>query len=316
VAHSWGFHALDTEWKSTTTLLKSLINNVSLNGNFMLNIGPRANGDVPYEISQRMLEMGKWLSVNGEAIYGAEAINLDKSLHDWGKITCKRRGSKTKLYLHVFNWPLSKKLNLTGISTSPEKVYLLADKQQKPLSFDHSGVFTQIELPVIGPDSYTSVVVVEYSKYPETEQILVAKTTDGGYSLTPRNLLSSTDGLNIQPKSRRGTVPEHALITGSQMKWKIYVDEPGSKTVDVSYSFQGKNTNGKLVIRIEENVLTHEIVPSGKTVGEPNSDWVIDNFKSYHLGNISFPEKGFYEIEIKLNSDKNEEVKFQWIWVK
>ncbi|HKJ80043.1 MAG TPA: alpha-L-fucosidase, partial [Prolixibacteraceae bacterium] len=48
VAHSWGFHALDSEWKSTTTLLKSLINNVSLNGNFMLNIGPRANGNVPF----------------------------------------------------------------------------------------------------------------------------------------------------------------------------------------------------------------------------------------------------------------------------
>ncbi|MBT6007006.1 MAG: alpha-L-fucosidase, partial [Prolixibacteraceae bacterium] len=42
VAHSWGFHSLDSEWKSTTTLLKSLISNVSLNGNFMLNIGPRA----------------------------------------------------------------------------------------------------------------------------------------------------------------------------------------------------------------------------------------------------------------------------------
>src|SRR5690606_37206227 len=130
VAHSWGFHTADTEWKSTTTLLKSLINNVSLNGNFMLNIGPRANGDVPFEISQRMLEMGKWLNVNGESIYGAEAFDLDKDLHDWGKITCKKEENKTKLYLHVFNWPLNKKLSVTGISDTPQKVYLLADKQQ------------------------------------------------------------------------------------------------------------------------------------------------------------------------------------------
>jgi alpha-L-fucosidase len=191
VAHSWGFHAEDTEWKSTTTLLKSLINNVSLNGNFMLNIGPRANGDVPYEISQRMLDMGKWLNINGESIYGAEAFDLDKDLHDWGKITCKKEGSKTKLYLHVFNWPLNKKLTSPVFPPDPEKIYLLADKQQKPLSFDTTGVFTQIDLPVMEPDPYISVVVVEYDKYPETVQNLVAKTTDGGYSLTPRNLMSS-----------------------------------------------------------------------------------------------------------------------------
>ena len=74
VAHSWGFNALDTERKSTSTLLKSLINNVSLNGNFMLNIGPRANGDVPFETAQRLQEIGDWLNVNGEAIYGSQAF--------------------------------------------------------------------------------------------------------------------------------------------------------------------------------------------------------------------------------------------------
>ncbi len=67
VAHSWGFHALDGRWKTTTSLLQSLINNVSLNGNFMLNIGPRSNGDVPLETVQRLEEMGRWLDVNGES---------------------------------------------------------------------------------------------------------------------------------------------------------------------------------------------------------------------------------------------------------
>lgn len=316
VAHSWGFHSADTEWKSTTTLLKSLINNVSLNGNFMLNIGPRANGDVPFEISQRMLEMGKWLHVNGESIYGAEAFDLDKDLHDWGKITFKNEGNKTKLYLHVFNWPLNKKLNLTGISTKPEKIYLLADKQKKPLEFSHTEVFTQIDLPVLEPDPYISVVVLEYSRYPESVQNLVAKTTDGGYSLSPQNRMLSDEKLIIEPKSRRGTIPEHSVISGIQkMKWKIYVDEPGNKTVDVSYSFQGKSPGGKLEINSAQTVLTHKIESTGKTVGEPNSDWVIDNFKSNRLGEIHFPEKGFYEIELSIAPEKKEEVLFQWIWL-
>ncbi|MBW6534579.1 MAG: alpha-L-fucosidase [Mariniphaga sp.] len=316
VAHSWGFHLSDTEWKSTTTLLKSLINNVSLNGNFMLNIGPRANGDVPYEISQRMLDMGKWLTVNGESIYGAEAFDLDKDLHDWGKITCKKEGNKTKLYLHVFNWPLNKKLNLTGVSTRPEKIYLLADKQKRPVTFRHTEVFTQIELPVLEPDPYISVLVVEYDEYPQTVQNLVAKTTDGGYSLTPRNLMDSEVEIPIQLKSRRGTIPEYTPVDGSQkMKWKIYVSESGTKTIDISYSFQGKNPKGELKISSVKTVLKHEIEPTGKTVGEPNSDWVIDNFKSYRLGEIHFPEKGFYEITLETEPGRNEEIKFQWIWL-
>ncbi|MGC9352638.1 MAG: alpha-L-fucosidase [Mariniphaga sp.] len=317
VAHSWGFHAEDSEWKSTTTLLKSLINNVSLNGNFMLNIGPRANGKVPFEISQRMLEMGKWFAINGESIYGAEAFDLDKNMHDWGKITCKKEGSKTKLYLHVFNWPMNKELNLTGIFNQPEKIYLLADKQQKPLKFNHTEVFTQIGLPVLEPDPYISVVVAEYGDYPETVQNLIAKTTDGGYSLTPHNRLNSEHEIKIQPKSKSGTIPEHARITQSQkIKWKIYMEEPGNKTVDISYSYQGKKPNGKLKIRTAETALTHEIEPTGKTVGEPNSDWVIDNFKSYRLGKIHFLKEGFYEIDLELQPDRKKEFLFQWIWLK
>ncbi len=83
VAHSWGFSALENQWKSTSTMLRSLVENVSLNGNMILNIGPRANGAVPYEISQRLEEMGQWLLVNGSSIYGAQAFDLDKNMHDW-----------------------------------------------------------------------------------------------------------------------------------------------------------------------------------------------------------------------------------------
>ena len=90
VAHSWGYHALENQWKSSTTLLKNLINNVSLNGNMMLNIGPRANGDVPFEIEQRLKTIGDWLEANGESIYGAGGFDLEKDQHDWCQITARQ----------------------------------------------------------------------------------------------------------------------------------------------------------------------------------------------------------------------------------
>ncbi|QGY42573.1 alpha-L-fucosidase [Maribellus comscasis] len=317
VAHSWGFHSSDSQWKSTSTLLKSLINNVSLNGNFMLNIGPRANGDVPFEIQQRMLEMGEWLNVNGESIYGAEAFDLDKDLHDWGKITCRKTENGEKLFLHVFNWPLSKKLYLTGIKAKPEKVYLLADKQKSPLHFSSENVFTEIELPSLQPDPYVSVIVVEYKTKPEIEDGLVAKNQEGGFSLTPGNVYENRDEIQIEKKERGGTIPEHVTIFKPQkFLWKIYVDEPGKKSVDVSYSFQNKNGSGMIKVSAAGGSLVHEVENTGKTVGEANSNWVIDNYKSNPLGALYFADKGFYIVELEVVPAEGESILFQWAWLK
>jgi len=317
VAHSWGFHATDNEWKSTTTLLKSLINNVSLNGNLLLNIGPRANGDVPNEIAQRMLEMGKWLEINGESVYGAHAFSLPKDQHDWGKITCKKTQKGTNVYLHVFNWPLNKELYLTGIKTKPEKVYLLADKQKSLLKFTHSEVFTTIQLPAMQPDPYVSVVVIEFNVEPVVDDELVAITVDGGFSLLPKNQNQKDNSLAINKKERGGTVPEHVVVNEKKMfSWKIYVDEPGEKSVDVSYSFQQNTSSSKVSVKASDSKLVHLVSNTEKTVGEPNQNWIIDNFKSNRLGKINFPEKGFYTIEMEIEPGENDEVKFQWVWIK
>lgn len=242
VAHSWGFNALEEQWKSTTTLLHSLINNVSLNGNVMLNIGPRANGDVPFEISQRLLDMGSWLSVNGESIYGSEAFDLRKDQHDWGKITCKKTNDgKTKLYLHVYIWPLSKQLKVTGITTKAAKVYLLADKQKSDISFIYNNALTTIDLPIEQPDPYVSVVVLEFDQYPEIEDGLVARSVYGGYSLNGLNILNSEGDNFIEKAQRFGSIPSYIKVKQkSTYQWRIFIEEPMTVSADVSYSFQGK----------------------------------------------------------------------------
>ena len=61
IAHSWGYNSRQDKWKSTSTILKSMIGNVSLNGNLMLNIGPRADGSLPYEALSRLNDLGDWL---------------------------------------------------------------------------------------------------------------------------------------------------------------------------------------------------------------------------------------------------------------
>lgn len=69
--NSWGYKPYDTDWKSTRELLYYLIDIVSKGGNYLLNIGPDGKGAVPEKSAQGLREMGEWLSINGEAIYGS-----------------------------------------------------------------------------------------------------------------------------------------------------------------------------------------------------------------------------------------------------
>lgn len=66
---SWGY-IKDEEYKSAGNLVDQLIDIVSKNGILLLNIGPKSDGTIPQEAKEILLKIGKWLSINGEAIYG------------------------------------------------------------------------------------------------------------------------------------------------------------------------------------------------------------------------------------------------------
>lgn len=67
--HSWGYHHGDNKWKSTEHLISQLIDLSSKNINYLLNIGPKADGSIPEESIKGLKQIGEWLSKNGEAIY-------------------------------------------------------------------------------------------------------------------------------------------------------------------------------------------------------------------------------------------------------
>ena len=66
---SWGYIKDDT-FKSSDFIVHQLIDIVSKNGNLLLNFGPRSDGTIPEQVQQVLLDVGAWLSINGEAIYG------------------------------------------------------------------------------------------------------------------------------------------------------------------------------------------------------------------------------------------------------
>jgi alpha-L-fucosidase len=153
---TWGFKYKDTNWKSTETLLRNLIDICSKGGNYLLNVGPTGEGVIPQPEVDRLLAMGKWLKVNGDAIYGSHASPFSTQL-PWGRATQK----PGKLFLHVFNWPADGKL-LVPISNKVTKAYLLADPT-KALVTTAGPTGVEIQVPATAPDPIASVVVLKMS---------------------------------------------------------------------------------------------------------------------------------------------------------
>jgi alpha-L-fucosidase len=172
---TWGFKSTDTNFKSTETLLRNLIDIASKGGNYLLNIGPDSTGTVPAAESERLHAMGRWLAVNGEAIYGTqptlfgpEAGSLSPTEKDsegkpkfiaswdWRSTT-----APDKIYLEIFHWPTGT-FHLDKLPRKVTRAYLLAD--HKPLKLTRTGDSLDIQLPATPPDPIASVVVLVTAK--------------------------------------------------------------------------------------------------------------------------------------------------------
>jgi alpha-L-fucosidase len=152
---TWGFQSFDDGWKDTRTLVRLLIDAASKGGNFLLNVGPTAQGVIPPQSVSRLGEMGDWMRANGESIYGTTASPY--GLPAWGRYTANV--SKGRAYAHVFEWPKDRKLTLTGVKERPRSVYLLADR--KPLAVEQSADGWTVQLPAVRPSAISSVLVLE-----------------------------------------------------------------------------------------------------------------------------------------------------------
>ncbi len=156
----WGYNINDQNWKSEMDLIRKLVDIASKGGNFLLNVGPTAEGLFPQPCIDRLRKMGKWLNLNGESIYGTTASEFESL--EWGRSTTKPK----KIYFHIFDWPADGKLLVPGLLTPVESAYLLA-KPGRGLKTTLNPNSTVISLPEQAPDPIVSVIVCEFDREPE-----------------------------------------------------------------------------------------------------------------------------------------------------
>jgi alpha-L-fucosidase len=173
INRTWGFRKDDTNWKTPEDMTFKLVDIVSKNGNYLLNVGPTSEGVIPQASQDNLRAVGRWLKVNGEAIYGAGPTPFGDELGSPIPGVTDKKGNpgfaaKTdwrcttkpgKLYIHLFKWP-SGSFELDKVQGQVKKAYLLADAKHAALKVKQEGQRVTVSLPTDAPDKMDSVLVL------------------------------------------------------------------------------------------------------------------------------------------------------------
>ena len=170
---TWGFRTDDTNWKSPGQILFKLVDIVSKGGNYLLNVGPMPDGTIPQASQDILRSAGRWLKVNGEALYGAHASPFGE---EFGEPSAKgakdvrgnplvypqtewRITSKPgKLYFSFFSEPRAS-FPLPAMKNTVKRAYQLADGAPVKVTTENGHPFLNVSRPMLDP--MATIVVVE-----------------------------------------------------------------------------------------------------------------------------------------------------------
>jgi alpha-L-fucosidase len=173
---TWGFKKDDHNWKSLEAIIHNLCDIASKGGNYLLNVGPDSHGEIPPESVKRLAEVGEWMKVNSESIYGTTATPFGEELgkpveavDGYGKKRPSSSGNvwrATKklghIYLIVFKWPTNRTFSVPIVKEKLTGASLLADPSTKlTVTQDDKGT-TVSGLPQKAPDAVASVIDLKY----------------------------------------------------------------------------------------------------------------------------------------------------------
>ncbi|PTY05069.1 alpha-L-fucosidase [Verrucomicrobia bacterium LW23] len=125
LTNSWSYSATDNLWKSPATIIRALVNCVSKDGNLLLNVCTDARGRVPGQAVATLQEIGEWLSLNGDSIYGAGAASAEFAKPEWGRYTQKGN----TLYAHVLEQVIGN-ICLPGLRGRVKRARLIANNAE------------------------------------------------------------------------------------------------------------------------------------------------------------------------------------------
>jgi alpha-L-fucosidase len=173
INHTWGYRKDDRDWKSPGDVTFKLVDIVSKGGNYLLNVGPMADGVIPPASQDVLRTVGRWLKVNGEAVYGAGPTPFGEELGEPSATGAKEvRGNPLflsrneyrvttkpgRLYVTFFQEPRAP-FALPAMKNAVRRAYQLADGRPVEAKVEDGRMLLSLPRPIVDP--MATVVVVE-----------------------------------------------------------------------------------------------------------------------------------------------------------
>lgn len=281
---TWGFKKSDHNWKSSSTLIRMLIETSSKGGNFLLNVGPTSEGVIPPESVERLATVGGWLAANGEAIYGTHAGPFKKL--PWGRATAKPEGANTALYLCVYDWPSDGVLRVPGLLNKALSASVLGGGESMAR---HDGDDVVIKVGNHPRNPYATVVKLVVEGQPKIVEVAIRSGSDGTLSAMAADaeVVGHTARFEGEPKSAIGWW----MDAKDSVKWNIELAKGGKFAVETESACAPGNggsyrvlfsRDGKDVASIEANVM-------------PTKSW--EDFSTQVIGAATL-DAGKYELRV------------------
>lgn len=272
---SWGYNKYETVFKTERDLIRMLVEVVSKGGNLLLNVGPKPDGTIQDDFVSRLKAMGRWMEVNGDAIYGTTA-SCFPWLPFYGRCTVKG----DRVYLHVFQWPQDGQLRLPGLKNEVTGAVLLADRSQS-LTHMRDGDDVVIMLPREAPDEIASVIEVALDGPPVVDPHPIRSQDDGSIELSAASCEIET---GFEQRAKLENALGHVFITNWRKPadvptWGFEITSEGKYRVDVAYGSRGGKDPADFTVSVEDQRLTEKANGTG-------GDWV---FKTLEVGELALP---------------------------
>jgi len=250
----WAYSDTDQNWKSSTTVIRMLADVASKGGNFLLNVGPDSHGVIPAASVERLRDVGKWMAVNGSAIYGTSVGPFARL--SYGVATRK----ESRLFVHVFDWPADQQLRVP--LRSPVKAASLLAQPSAPLKVRTEADRVIVEVPRTPPDPTASVVVLDLAAEPV---VLPLPTSGTGVRTSASSAAGDAPASNVLDGTARGVW----RAADGQKAGSIEIDL-GAPTAIGAFAFDEPDVWPRVKQRYRLDVLegsTWKTIASGPTVG-------------------------------------------------
>ena len=222
---TWGYKSFDTNFKSTESLMRNLIDIASKGGNYLLNVGPEPTGVIPAPEVQRLKAMGAWLAKNGESIYGTSASPYKRLPFD-GRATV----NGNKLFLNVFTWPTNG-LVLSGLRTPVKGARAIASNHKLKVKRVSEGTYN-IEKPA-NLDAISTAIEIELAGKPVVVEPDYAIEPQGTGSFQLQASDAKLTGGSIQLEGGKDKFIGYWTNPSDTVEWRIKVKAASTYAVSL-----------------------------------------------------------------------------------